>query len=122
MLRAAIAGGYKQTAKWMADLLFAANNASSSPSAHAYLLLKDSYVALGLWDRALAACQHAAKIRPDDDEITDEVQRLSAEMTVSRGKYDQQGDFRNSIQNREAQENGNHNRRSSKQRITACRQ
>ncbi|MGA2172855.1 MAG: tetratricopeptide repeat protein [Sedimentisphaerales bacterium] len=104
MLKAAIAGDYRQTAKWIADLLFAANNASQSPSAHAYLLLKDSYVALGLWDRALAACQHAAKIRPDDAEIADEVQRLSAELTVSRGKYDQQGDFRKSIQNREAQE------------------
>ncbi len=33
MLKAAVAGGYNQTAKWIADLLFAANNASQSPSA-----------------------------------------------------------------------------------------
>lgn len=32
MLKAAVAGGYNQTAKWIADLLFAANNASQSPS------------------------------------------------------------------------------------------
>jgi hypothetical protein len=104
MLKATVAGGYKQTAKWMADLLFAANNVSKSPSVQTYLLLKDSYDALGLWDRAIAACQYAARIRPDDAEIADEAQRLSAEMTVSRGKYDQEGDFRKSIQNREAQE------------------
>jgi hypothetical protein len=104
MLKAAVAGDYKQTTKWIADLLFAANNAKDSPSVHAYLLLKDSYSAIGLWDRALAACQHAAKIRPDDADITDEAKRLSAEMTVSRGKYDQAGDFRKSIKNREEQE------------------
>jgi TolA-binding protein len=104
MLKAALAGGYKQSAKWMADLLFVTNNASESPSAHTYMLLKDSYSALGLLDRALAACQYAARIRPDDAEIADEAQRLSAEITVSRGRYDQQGDFRKSIKNREAQD------------------
>jgi tetratricopeptide (TPR) repeat protein len=104
MLKAAVAGDYKVTAKWIADLLFAANNASQSPSAHSYMLLKDSYAAIGQWDRALAACQYAAKLRPDDGEIVDEAKRLSAELTVSRGKYDQAGDFRNSIKNREEQE------------------
>jgi tetratricopeptide (TPR) repeat protein len=104
MLKAAIAGDYKQTARWVADLLFAANNASGSPSLHTYLLVKDSYVAIGLWDRALAACKYAARMKPEDDEIADEVQRLSAEMTVSRGKYDKQGDFRDSIKDRETQE------------------
>jgi len=99
-----VAGGYNQTVKWIADLLFAANNASENPSAHAYLLLKDSYAAIGLWDRSLAACQYAAKLRPDDGEIADEAKRLSAELTVSRGKYDQAGDFRKSIKNREEQE------------------
>jgi TolA-binding protein len=104
MLKAAIAGDYKQTARWVADLLFAANNASGTPSLHTYLLIKDSYAAIGLWDRALAACKYAARMKPDDDEIADEVQRLSAEMTVARGKYDQAGDFRKSIKDREAQE------------------
>jgi len=104
MLKAVVAGGYKQTTKWIADLLFAANNASESPSLAAYLLLKDSYTTIGLWDRALAACQYAVRMRPDDAEIADEAQRLSAEMTVARGKYDQGGDFRKSIKNREAQE------------------
>jgi Tfp pilus assembly protein PilF len=104
VLKAALAGGYKKTASWISDLLFAANNASQSPSLHIYLLLKDSYATIQQWDRAVAACRYAAKMRPDDDEIADEIQRLSAEMTVARGKYDQEGDFRKSIKNREAQE------------------
>jgi Flp pilus assembly protein TadD len=104
MLKAAVAGGYEQTAKWIADLLFAGNNAEKSPSLHRYLLLKDSYAAIKQWDRAVAVCQYAARMKPDSDEIADELRRLSAEMTVSRGKYDQEGDFRKSIKNREAQE------------------
>lgn len=104
MLKAVMAGGYNQTAKWLSDLLFAANNADKSPSVQRYLLLKDSYASLNEWNRAVAACQHAARLKPEDAEIADEVQRLSAEMTVSSGKYDQAGDFRKSIKNREAQE------------------
>jgi tetratricopeptide (TPR) repeat protein len=104
MLKAAAAGGYNQTTKWIADLLFATINASGNPTAHLYILLKDSYAAIGLWDRAIAACQYAARLRPDDDELADEARRLSAELTVSRGKYDQAGDFRKSIKNREEQE------------------
>jgi len=104
MLKAAVAGGYKATAKWIADLLFGSNNASQNPSFATYILLKDSYAAIGQWDRAIAACQHAVRMRPDDDELADEFQRLTAEMTVSRGKYDQEGDFRKAIIDREGQE------------------
>jgi len=104
ILKAAIAGGCKQTAKWMSDLLFAANNVKEHPSVQTYLLLKGSYEAIGKLDMALAVCRYAARIKPDDAEIADEAQRLSAELTVSRGRYDQEGDFRKSIKDREAQE------------------
>lgn len=104
MLKAAVAGGYKLTGKWIADLIFQANNAAERPSFHTYILLKDSYQAIGELDRALAACERATKVKPSDAALADEFQTLSAELTVSRGKYDQEGDFRKSIKNREEQE------------------
>ena len=104
MLKAAAAGGYEKTAKWIADLLFQANNAAKKPSLHVYLLLKDSYATIGQFDRALAACQCAARLKPEDGALADEFQNLSAELAVSRGKYDQEGDFRHSIKDREKQE------------------
>lgn len=103
-LRAAVEAGYKRTAMWMADLLFGANNASENPSFHSYMLLKDSYAAIGEWDRAVAACQHAQKLKPGEEELAEEVQRLSAELTVAKGKYDQQGDFTKAIKDRKQQE------------------
>jgi tetratricopeptide (TPR) repeat protein len=105
MLKAAVEGDYKLTAMWIADLLFQLSNNSGKPSAHTYILLKDSYSAIGQFDRALAACQYAVKMRPGDGELSDEFKRLSAELTMSRGKYDQEGgDFRKSIKDREVQE------------------
>jgi tetratricopeptide (TPR) repeat protein len=67
-------------------------------------VLKDAYEAIGELDKAVAACMHACRIKPDDDALGNEYQRLSAELTVSRGKYDQDGDFRKSIKDRESQE------------------
>ena len=104
MLKAAVAGGYKKTASWIANFVFQANNAAEKPSLQTYVLLKDSYEAIGEFDKAAAACQHACRLKPDDGELADEFQRLSAELTVARGKYDQEGDFRQSIKDRESQE------------------
>ena len=104
MLKAAVAGGYTNTAGWLANLIFQTVNAAENPSAHTYILLKDSYSALGQFDKAIAACQRAARLRPDDGELADEFKNLSAELTMARGKYDTEGDFRQSIKDRENQE------------------
>jgi Tfp pilus assembly protein PilF len=104
MLKAAMAGGYKKTANWIANFVFQTNNAAEKPSVQTYVLLKDSYEALGELDKAVAASQRACRLKPDDGELADEYQRLSAELTVASGKYDQEGDFRHSIKDREGQE------------------
>jgi tetratricopeptide (TPR) repeat protein len=104
VLKAAKAGGYKKTVRWIADLVFQANNSLAKPSFSTYVLLKDSYVSIDQLERAVAACQHAVRLKPENGEIVDEYKRLSAELTVARGHYDQEGDFRQSIKNRESQE------------------
>jgi tetratricopeptide (TPR) repeat protein len=104
VLKAAKAGDYKKTVNWIADLVFQANNAQAKPSFSTYVLLKDSYASIGQLERAIAACQHAARLKPEDGEIADEYKRLSAELTVARGHYDQEGDFRQSIKDRQEQD------------------
>jgi len=104
MLKAAVAGDYRRTADWIANLIFQTNNAARKPSVRTYILLKNSYVALGQFDKAVAACQRAARLKPDDGELADEYKNLSAELTMARGKYDTEGDFRKSIKDREWQE------------------
>ena len=87
MLKAAVDGGFSRTAHWIANLIFQTNNALEKPSLQTYLLLKDSYKALGQYDKAVAACQRAYRMKPDSKELADEYKNLSAELTMSKGKY-----------------------------------
>lgn len=104
MLKAALAGGYNKTAGWIANVIFQAANASRNPSANTYILLKEAYKTLEQFDKAIVALQRAARLRPEDGALADEFKNLSAELTMARGKYDGEGDFRKSIKDRESQE------------------
>ena len=104
MLKAAVAGGYEKTAGWIANLIFQTANAAAKPSAQTYLLLKEAYTSLGQFDKAIAALQRASRLKPSDKELADEFTNLTAELTMVRGKYDGEGDFRKSMKDRETQE------------------
>ncbi|TKJ38611.1 MAG: hypothetical protein CEE38_02600 [Planctomycetes bacterium B3_Pla] len=104
MLKAAVAGGYEKTAGWIANLIFQTANAAAKPSAETYLLLKEAYTSLGQFDKAIAALHRASRLKPSDKELADEFTNLTAELTMVRGKYDGEGDFRQSIKDRETQE------------------
>ncbi|MCP4455764.1 MAG: hypothetical protein GY809_30260, partial [Planctomycetes bacterium] len=104
MLKAGVAGGYTRTAGWIANLIFQINNAQEKPSYQTYILLKDSYKALVQYDKAVAACQWAMKLRPDKADLAEEYKNLSAELTMAKGKYDQTGDFRKALKDGRKQE------------------
>lgn len=105
MLKAAIEGQWGQTSLWIADIIFQINMNAKKPSFSTYTLLKDSYSRMELFERAIRACQEAVKIKPENIEIAKELQRLSAEYTVSRGRYDDQdSDFRKAIKDKDAQD------------------
>jgi tetratricopeptide (TPR) repeat protein len=103
LLKAALAGGYFRTAEWIANLLFEANKASDKPSFATFILLKDSFVKMHMFTRAVQACEQAVQVRPQDDALKDELRDLCASMTVEKGKYGQAGDFRESIHDRDEQ-------------------
>jgi tetratricopeptide (TPR) repeat protein len=104
MLKAAVAGGFEKTALWIADLIFEANKAADKPSLQTFLLLKDSYAAMEEYAKAVGACGGACKLKPDDAALADEFKNLTANLTMQKGKYDGDGDFRKSIKDREYQE------------------
>lgn len=104
MLKAAVAGGYLRTAEWLALLIFDANHSSDRPSFATYIMLKDAYVKMQMYTKAVAACQHALEIKPTDSALRDELRDLCASMTMEKGKYGKTNDFRDSIRDRESQE------------------
>jgi tetratricopeptide (TPR) repeat protein len=103
MLNAALSGGYKRTALWIADTMFDACRTMEKPSIATLLLLKDAYAIMEKFEKAVNACAYAMKLKPDDGILMGEFKNLSARLTMQKGKYDQ-GDFRESIQDREEQE------------------
>jgi len=104
MLKACVAGSYGRTADWIAQLIFDANRAGAKPSLATYLLLRDSYKSLEMFSKAVEACRCAVELSGDDDILADELRDLTAQMTVKKGKYGQEGDFRQSILDRKKQD------------------
>jgi hypothetical protein len=103
MLSAAVAGGYARTAEWIAKLVFEANLASNKPSIGTYILLKDSYAELKLFAEAVNACKQALTLKPDEAALIDELRDLSAQLTMQKGKYGQEGSFTQSINDKDKQ-------------------
>jgi len=104
MLKAAIAGGYHRTAEWLAHLVFEANRSSDKPSAAIYLMLKDAYISLEMFGKAVTACRLASELKPTDGALKDEYRALTAQMTMQNGKYGQAGTtFRDSLKDKDKQ-------------------
>jgi tetratricopeptide (TPR) repeat protein len=104
MIKAAIAGGYVKTAEWMADILFDACRADKRENPQVFILLKDAYSKLELYDKAVQACSYAVKLKPADAALSDELRYLSANMAMRKGRYEEEGDFRKMIKDRQGQE------------------
>ena len=104
VLKACVGGSYKRTGAWIAQLIFDATRASSKPSQGTYLMLKDCYASLDMFEQAIAACHHAVELKPGDGALQDELRDLSARLTVQKGKYGQDGDFRQSIKDKRVQD------------------
>ena len=103
-LKAATAAGAKRTCDWLADMVLQVNISSPKPSFSIFITLKDSYRAAGEFEKAIKVLHYAMKLKPNDLELADELKNLSAEQVMKKGKYDQNGDFRHSIKDKEGQE------------------
>lgn len=104
LLAASLAAGCTRTAEWIAQLIFDANRSSHKPSFRIYIVLKDAYDKLGLYTQAVKACQMAIELKPDNDPLKNELRDLSAKMTMEKGKYGKASSFRDSISNKELQD------------------
>ena len=103
-VKASLEAGFEEVCHWMSDLLLDANIKSGKPDFRIYTLLIEIYQKIESFKRAEQACQMACRLKPKDSALRDQLRDLSARAVMQRGKYDGDGDFRESIQNREDQE------------------
>ncbi len=104
MIKAAHKGQMKQTTAWVADILFETNMKAAKPAFDTYILLRDTYAELENYTRAVQALQLALQLKPKDRDLEESLRNLSAKETLQKGKYEEDGDFRQSIKDREDQE------------------
>ncbi|MBI9018519.1 MAG: tetratricopeptide repeat protein [Phycisphaerae bacterium] len=103
MIKAANDGGFNATAMWMSDVLLEANLQREKADYKIYILLRDIYERLGNYPRSVQACQLALQMKPGDSDLINRMRDLSAQATMQKGKYGESEDFRDSIQDSEAQ-------------------
>ncbi len=103
MARAAVEGHFAETAHWICDLLLVELRQAEKPNAALSVLLKDLYIKLEDFVKAFNACQMAVQAKPKDGPLQEELRNLSAQATMQQGKYDEAGDFRESIRDADSQ-------------------
>ena len=104
VFEAAFRGGFYDTVMWIGAILQKANTEGGKPDYNKYIKLKDIYRTIGVYDRAVEACQHALLLRPDDMDLSTELKNLGAQHTMSSGGYSKGKSFRDSIRNKSKQQ------------------
>jgi tetratricopeptide repeat protein len=99
----AIKAGFYDSALWIGGVLQKANTDSPKPQMAKFLALKDGYKSFGQWRLAVDACNYALRLRPDDMDLQKELKDLSAQNTLTEGKYGVAKSFRESIRDMDKQ-------------------
>jgi len=66
--------------------------------------IRDTYAGLFKWAEAVEVCSQMLALKPDDMDLKNELKNLSAKETMSRGKYDQKGSFKDMIRDKDKQQ------------------
>lgn len=117
LLKNAIKAGYLETAKWVAPLVFDALRKDKKPNKGRFRTFRDALVeaaeladargesALETWflDQAVSSLEYAIVRLPADDDLRNEQRDLAGKLTISRGKYQDAGDFRESLRDADKQ-------------------
>ncbi len=99
-----MAAGCLESAKWLATWLGEFNARSDKPDGHRFSMLADVFAQLGQEDKAVDASRAALTVFPADTQLHAKLKNMLAAQAMRKGKYDDQEGFRQSLQEREAQE------------------
>jgi tetratricopeptide (TPR) repeat protein len=104
VLQNAHRAGFYDTVLWMGPILLRANADSKSPDVSKFVVLKDIYRDLRLYQMAVEACYAALQLNPLDMDLQTELKNLGAQETIYGSGYAAGGDFRTTMRNKQAQD------------------
>jgi hypothetical protein len=104
MMQAAQRAEFYDTVLWIGSILMQANLENpKKPDFKTFIILKDTYKALGKWKLATQAAQGAVALKPDDMDLQTELKHLGAQDTMTEGKYEDGGSFTGSMRDMKGQ-------------------
>ncbi len=117
VLKNANNAGWLETVKWIAPIVMEALRRDKKPSKARFMTFRDAMVeageqantagdnALETWvlEQAVNSVEYVLSRSPGDDELKNEHRDLAGKLTICRGKYDEAGDFRESLRDAETQ-------------------
>jgi tetratricopeptide (TPR) repeat protein len=104
LIVAANKGGFWDTVLWIGQILETANVENPKPDVKKFIVLKDVYKDLKQWQLAVRACQYACQLRPQDMDLAAEAKNLGVEETMQKGNYNSAKSFRDSVRDKDAQQ------------------
>jgi len=104
VLKAAGGLGAKGLMKWIADILMETQRQAPKASMKLLRVLIDAYVQIQDFGKAETAAQMALTLDPDNDSLPRIVSDLSAQYTMKKGRYDEEGDFAKGVKDLEGQQ------------------
>ncbi len=103
IVQAAKAGQWPDVARWAGKCLYELNRALPKPSKEVYGFLAQTYTDMKLWPEAVTACQAALNLDPSNGELQNMMRNVSAQATIEKGRYDQEGSFTKSVKDMDKQ-------------------
>ncbi len=117
LLKHAIKGGFLETVKWVAPIIFDSLRKEKKPNKGRFKTFRDSMVEAAaladargdgasetwLLEQAVNSLEYVIVRTPTDEDLRNEQRDLAGRLTISRGKYEHAEDFRDSLQDAEAQ-------------------
>lgn len=82
--------------KWIANILLEAQR-QGKPNKNILMLLTDAFQEIEEYASAIASCEIAQQLTPNDTTLGEMLSELSAKYTIKKGKYDQEGSFTKSV-------------------------
>lgn len=117
LLKNAIKAGYLETVKWVAPIVFESLKKDKKPNKARFKTYRDALVEaavlaesrgeapLETWflEQAVNSLDYLVARLPGEEDLRNEQRDLAGRLTISRGKYQQAEDFRESLQDAEKQ-------------------
>lgn len=92
MLKAARALDHSVLVNWIGKIVLEGQR-QGKPNKAILLLVTDAFQDIEEYASAIAACEMARQLTPNDGSLGDRLNDLSARYTIKKGKYDQEGSF-----------------------------